>query len=294
MPDYNIPESVIPGNLFVPSANDYFSIDAGGLPNGDDCLLISGATSSDYKAYQTALLDGQHTGPAGAFSNANGTEVDSAGYYYPNHFVSPYPGEKTNSEFSISMWLKIPTVTGAGAYYDSRKILMGVMNSWASNPCTTAGLISNIPSWYGATAAPMLIDVNWVICMYGNNQIGFIKQCAWRNATGTGGRSAHVASATIPVDTWFQLVFNVGSIVGTVASSSYAYINDDPVGTNNVSNGTYASIVYPCDTRFSIGSYADGSNMNGLDVNWRIGKLAFHDHHLTLEERTLMYDAMVG
>lgn len=56
MPSYTIPEEIIGIPLFVPSPNDFFEIDVGGLPNGQDCLKILGATNRNYKAYQAAQI----------------------------------------------------------------------------------------------------------------------------------------------------------------------------------------------------------------------------------------------
>ena len=54
MASANLPEQIIGTPLFIPSANNFFSIDAGALPNGNDCLKILGATNRDYKAYHAA------------------------------------------------------------------------------------------------------------------------------------------------------------------------------------------------------------------------------------------------
>lgn len=56
MASYTIPEDVIGVPLFVPSAYDFFSIETAGMPNGDNCLKIHGATSSDYKAFLPAQV----------------------------------------------------------------------------------------------------------------------------------------------------------------------------------------------------------------------------------------------
>lgn len=51
-----ISELIIPGTLFAPTAQDHFSLISGGMPNGDDCIRIDGATSTDHGAYQDSLL----------------------------------------------------------------------------------------------------------------------------------------------------------------------------------------------------------------------------------------------
>ena len=51
-----IPEIIVPGSLFVPTLNDQFSIVAGGMPNGDDCLRVDGAADTNHSAWQDANL----------------------------------------------------------------------------------------------------------------------------------------------------------------------------------------------------------------------------------------------
>lgn len=53
-----IPEQVIGLPLFVPSGNNFFSLAAGAMPNGDDCLNILGATSNDALAIQRCSTTG--------------------------------------------------------------------------------------------------------------------------------------------------------------------------------------------------------------------------------------------
>lgn len=53
MPAYTIPEEIVGIPLFVPEANDFFSVDSGGLPNGEDCLTIHGDINRNYKAFMT-------------------------------------------------------------------------------------------------------------------------------------------------------------------------------------------------------------------------------------------------
>lgn len=54
MASYEIPEEIIGVPLFVPDGHDYFSIESGGMPNGDDCLVVHGDVSPYYKAFQPA------------------------------------------------------------------------------------------------------------------------------------------------------------------------------------------------------------------------------------------------
>lgn len=54
MASYVIPEEIVGIPLFVPSNHDFFLVEDGGMPNGDDCLIINGAVNRDYKAFQAA------------------------------------------------------------------------------------------------------------------------------------------------------------------------------------------------------------------------------------------------
>lgn len=99
MASYNIPEEVIGVPLFVPEANDFFSIEDSGLPNGDPCLVIHGDVSTDYKAYQPApTLD-------------------------PN-ILKAREGELP--DWSMTCWLK---VTNLGSGSGSGPVMFGCSNS---------------------------------------------------------------------------------------------------------------------------------------------------------------------
>lgn len=107
MASYTIPESVLGIPLFVPTTNDYFSITAGGMPNGDDHLSIAGATSSNYKAMM------------------NAPELDAGSNCFNR--VTYYT---ESIEWSIVVWLKFDSFTGmvdGDGRYD--QILCGVHNA---------------------------------------------------------------------------------------------------------------------------------------------------------------------
>lgn len=50
MASFTIPEDIVGIPLFVPDAYNQFSVVAGGMPNGDDCLRVRGDLG-DYKAF---------------------------------------------------------------------------------------------------------------------------------------------------------------------------------------------------------------------------------------------------
>lgn len=110
MPSYNIPESVAGVPLFVPEDNDQFEIDVGGMPNGDDCLLIRGDLGRDYKAYMPAPT------------------------------LSPDVFRYVNAAWSMSFWVKMGNIaytTATPAHNqlapnDAGQIMFGAMKSTAS------------------------------------------------------------------------------------------------------------------------------------------------------------------
>ena len=51
-----IPEVIQPGDLYVPSSNNFFSIASGTMPNTDDALICDG-TAGNFRAYQPAISD---------------------------------------------------------------------------------------------------------------------------------------------------------------------------------------------------------------------------------------------
>jgi hypothetical protein len=77
------PETVLGVPFFIPSANNFFSVSAGGLPNGDDCLNVLGATNNDVLAVQRAPITGDQAIPIG------GAPLTSAA-----------------DDFSLTFWLK--------------------------------------------------------------------------------------------------------------------------------------------------------------------------------------------
>lgn len=298
MANYTIPEEVIGIPLFVPEANDYFSIEPAGMPNGDPCLVVHGDVSRDYKAYQVAPLNTTPGVVPGAFTSQQPSDVYDPGYWGSGLNVSQVNRPRSNDAFAISFWIKpAANTTTAGSYFDTRQILFGVMNDIALNPCTTAGYIAPNPGWYSATAQPYLHGLNWAVTMRGNNSIGYMKQTVWRNTSQAGGGSTYCYAA-IPPNQWTFVVINAGAVPFSgdfEGDSSSIYLNDNfSASMTGKTSSSFNSCSRPLDCYFSIGSMSDGSNMNGREGEWRIGKLAFHDHHLNHSERLLMYYAMVG
>ena len=64
----------------------------------------------------------------------------------------------------------------------------------------------------------------------------------------------------------------------------------DTTGTSVPGGGTAPA----ANQRICIGSYSKLGNMNGANVEWRMGKWAFHDHELNQTERAILYNAMMA
>ena len=86
MASFTIPEEIIGIPLFVPSAYNFFEIETGGMPNGDDCLIVRGDLSTTYRAFQAAPLG-----------------------LTPDIFANSTP----TSNWSMTIWFKGSTVVGA-------------------------------------------------------------------------------------------------------------------------------------------------------------------------------------
>ena len=121
MASANIPESIVGTPLFVPSANNFFSIETAGLPNGEDCLKVLGGTNRDYKAYVAAQT------------------------------LSPAIFTDRLSGWSVSFWFKGGNITPAGSGYRADEMLFGVMTAaWNADWTTAAnatGVVWTVTHW---------------------------------------------------------------------------------------------------------------------------------------------------
>jgi hypothetical protein len=273
MASYNIPESIIGVPLFVPDGNDFFSIEAAGMPNGDSCLVVHGDVSTNYKAYVAA----QTVAPA----------------IFTNRYSGPW---------AMTFWIKSSNVAhGANSGYRSDAVIFGVMNATAANGSAGAyaGTIATQPAGIGS--GPILIpDIGWVVCAQGgttpHNTVGFIKQTTYRGSTGGGGSSSN-ASAAAPQDTWTMVTVNVGLFVNnSVPGVATIALNDQASVVGGTAGGYNSAITWPSDPYFCIGAYSDsdGTEIDGRAGEYRLGKLAFHNHELDQTERSLLYNAMVA
>lgn len=263
MASANIPENIIGVPLFVPSANNFFSIEAGGMPNGDSCLKVLGGTSQDYKAHQVAPV---FSGTNDLFWSRVRTDTPSG------------PDGVT-----ISFWYK---ASNTAAVTDGKNgILMGGMNSSFGLNLNTGGS----PPYFTSGGEGGLANMSWFIC---ENHSG--SGCAIRffipaRAATTFGN--WVADVTITPDTWTFLTFAInrtGTIVKWAKNNDTVYTNGT---TSFTGNGAHPDIA--AGQFFCIGAYSDQSGVNGRAGDWYLGKLAFHDHELNATERSILYETMV-
>jgi hypothetical protein len=90
-----IPEVIQPGDLYVPSINNFFSISSGTMPNTDDALICDGA-SGNFRAYQPAISDihypatptQDHSVAFWAWSAAAGAGGSGGAFYTANVIMS--------------------------------------------------------------------------------------------------------------------------------------------------------------------------------------------------------------
>lgn len=233
MPSATIPENIIGVPLFVPDANNFFEINTGGMPNGDDCLRVRGDLSRNHKAFM------------------------------PSPATTPRNINLENAAFSMSFWISGPT-TG----WTNDSVIMSIENA-------SAGTAS------GANA-------NRVWSVFVNGSTGSL--AVFRGfSSGAFVFSLSVTPGLPAANGWRFCVINFPSLTG--AESTGASFNDDgvnPVATDGQSS-TFGTV--PSNLFLSIGGYA---NAIGANVNYRLGKIAFHDHHLTATERLALWNAMVS
>lgn len=256
MASYTIPEHVIPGELFVPDGHDYFSIESGGLPNGDDCLVVHGDVSTDYKAFQPA--------PA----------------------LSPDMFRDKRVLCCMTFWIKLSAITPPGSGYRCDRTLFGVMNSSFAGDTVTGGQMGTPSTGQGARG---FNNITWLVVATGATSIGIFRA---RNQYSFGnGGSIQAASVTIPEDTWTMVTFRLDASDGQQAK--YA-LNDDVEYVNTTTSDFGSDIAQASNPYFCIGAYSDANptNVTGRDGEWRLGKLAFWDHALNATERALLFKAM--
>jgi hypothetical protein len=255
MASYTIPEEIIGVPLFVPDAHDFFSIGAGEMPNGDDCLVVHGDVSPDYKAFQVAPV------------------------LSPNIFYDRTYNTVLNN-MSIVFWLKCSPITFSGSGYN-QSIMFAPMQYTAAPSSITD------PEWMRSVGGS---GANWVVHsgVSGANQPTIYK----RSASSGGGASADFSwwTSDIPTDTWTQIVMTPGTDV-----DSGLWVNDEAVRRASWTasgDGTFATLTVP-NQFFTIGSFSDHPNLQGRADEWRIGKLSFHAGKLNLTQRSLLYNAMM-
>lgn len=108
---YTIPEEVIGIPLFVPPTNDYFQIENGGLPNGDDCLIVNGAVNRDYKAFQAA-----QSGPgSGIFTSRAGPNW-SVSFWFKCSATGTPDTSPSGMQQITNVLFGVQTIAGVVAY----------------------------------------------------------------------------------------------------------------------------------------------------------------------------------
>jgi hypothetical protein len=231
MASVNIPEEIIGVPLFVPSANNFFQIDVGGMPNGDDCLSVLGATSRDHKAFM----------PAPATTPAIGVD---------------------GTRFAMSFWISGPT----SGWLDS--IIMSIENASASADPANTSSSNRVMSLYASAA-------NGQLSISRGSIVGGSQGARYRFFAGCGQMPG-------PAD-WRFVVINFPS-----NETGFTWNDDNVVATGS----DYQDLALAVGDQFlSIGGYA---NAIGANVDYRIGKIAFHDDWLDATQRLALFNAMTN
>lgn len=215
MSSYTIPEEILGVPLFVPDQYDYFSVEAGGMPNGDDCLIVHGDVSNTYKAFIFAPT-----------------------------FVGHDVLHSSLAVGAMTVWFKAANTSAFG--FPPQDIMI--------SPATRSG------------------SFPWALCA-GNGGSAITMN------EDNNGRE--VAISGVRDGTWHMFTWQFG-----LGSGGRGFIDNNASGSDgDAFVGATAASTYLC-----IGAYVSG--YTGYDAEWRIGKLAFHDHNLNLTERSILYNAM--
>ena len=263
MTSYYLPEIVTGEPLFVPSTHDSFSVEEASLPNGDPALVVHGDVNRDYKAHQLAqVLD-------------------------PNVFLAR---NNTNAAvFSISFWIKAPHLTHATGVLHSQTI-MSVQNL-SFEPAADAAME------VGGEAA---LGTAYVNCVWnisssnGGDSVGFYRMI--QRPTSTVANPALIAQrVNVPIldNEWTFVVIDATG-PGT-APAGYANLTPHAGVYLLEGGGTRRTdVINAANQHFSLGAYSNQTTPNGREGEYRIAKIAFHDHILSEPEREMLYYAMVG
>lgn len=207
MPSYNIPETVVGTDLFVPESDDQFTVNVGGLPNGDDCLTIHGDVDQGYRAYQGAQT--------------------VAG----NPFTS-----RTDFNWSMSFWYKseaLPVSPGSG--YRCDNTLFGVMNA-NYQPATPGQIDTSYGTGYNH-------NILWAMVSVGTTGLGFIRPLNG-STYGAGPLTLSVASLT---PGWHHIVVNITNASRGQMFVDATLVSDDSSGNmagGGISNGFFSLGAY--------------------------------------------------
>jgi len=90
---------------------------------------------------------------------------------------------------------------------------------------------------------------------------------------------------------WHLIVINVtNGSTGVIDCYTDGHV-DPPTALSSAKGGT---VSISEDLYFGLGAYGIHANSRGYDQQWRIGKLMFHNHKLTLAERIDLYESMTS
>jgi len=250
MASFTLDEQIIGIPLFVPDARGFFAIDSGGMPNGDNCLIVQGNVNSTYLAYQNVPTT-----------------------------VPPLFTTRNPADWSMSFWYK----SGALPAVVNQRVLMTIGNPLANANTYSFGIAAGSANRLHTIHTTQLL----LPTRYGIQGSRTLNSTA--NQTGA---SVTGQIRTVDDNNWHLIVMNWPERTAAPGTPT-AYIDLDTVGSvgNSGSQLSAGSSVITTPQYFSIGCLS--ALQTALDIEYRLGKIAFHNHLLNATERALLYNSMV-
>ena len=271
-----IPEQIVPSQLTILDGQDFTSVTAAALPNGDDALTVTTAADSNLlRAYQNARID-SYLLPAYNSGGIGNPEIKNA----------------------LSFWIR------RRQNFDPQGTVDPVISAFNAGAAGTPGsVLMGVGDPIAPSLAPGGAPAGWLLCAADADTI-----CLGQlGLASTFGRRWYFGPGVdLPLDEWVFVVFDMfthweagGS--GSRRGGQEVYRNGVTVGlmTPTSSTNYYTSPQffggYGTYGRFAIGDPTGGGNaVEGVGAGplYDIGKLCFHNRQLTTAEMLTLIESM--
>ena len=176
--------------------------------------------------------------------------------------------------WSMTLWLKLGALTNDTSLNLTQSLIT----------CQTIDAAQVTAAAAHGNAAVVDNKSLFALVHQGTSGVYFRRFCGGGFNTG----SAAAGSGNLTPSMWTMLTFNI-----TSTTNCDCYVNDSATPASSGSGGIFYSQTANTLRKFCIGAYSNAVQANGRNGEWRIGKLAFHNHALNLTERSLLYHAMM-